>query len=1229
METNQTPYRNLARFGTIIALGLAIYLFSSLQTVEARRMTADTPRSSCVDILAPQDIPLPGVIDFDDLNSGDVIGARYQAATGVTFVGTNLTQAVASTSQIAVSQPNLAINQPIAPNNSSDVPMEIKFDHLVSHVGMWIGDGDGTQMTAVLTVYDGMGVEICHVSRTPVPGALTSFIGLNDPDGNIASLTLDYGKSIQEEMIDDLYYAPIYLPPPPTLCPVALQGYPVAVQAGNPILTSWLVQDFGYSGTQTFLAYDTKSHLVNELYAFAQAPSPNTGIGTFQTGIPTSAPGILYIRPAVRYRIDPNGPFYTCQGPDEIAVTVNAAPPPPTPPNGSVSGTVTDRSGAAIETVPINLCGPGGCTSTASGKSGIYAFPNQPPGSYQIRVSLKNYTPYTSTLTVRSNLNSLVNIVMRHVPPPPDPLPTGTVTGVVRDRNTLTPLANATVALSPNNGNTSGVYRNVITDANGTFTFENLPVGDYTAIATRAQYRLWFLLYSVTEGVTATGEILMFPSVSFPPTQDPASPIDLTVAHVMPVQVTQRWANTLPLVAGKTTFVRVFLEPNGGTAADMPPVLGWITSESCLPGRLEAINSATPVPYVVWDYSNGGRSWVIQSADRSLNFELPIACTADGTRTFTVEFRAPYNYPERSLANNRFNFSITFQNRRPIVVHIVRASLRYNILCPTTLDPHPAPTLAETILSFDFMKRVYPAQVYLVDEGFQDFCMSPREDSLLAGFWYTNVWMQVQYAAFMGSSAPGVAMPVPVEMGYAIIDEHECDGTTCICGQTITPWTYNYVASGRTGIHNCRETAAHELGHARGLNHSGNWHEEDEGGGYWPWPYFHGALSVFGPDETWGFDSTYANPNYEIHAVWSPVSSSMNSTTWHEHDFMAYGWPRWLSDLSWQHLFDDLVGSGPYASPAGAAEMSQRLVSTRYLMVGGYQDDKGAIQITAMRPYTDTTGNLAAALALDATVPASYTLNLVDVYGSILASQEFVVQANGDKQPNFFTTLPYPPGVSAVEVVTGTETVASQLFTSLAPVVSVNNLDSSQVYSNVITLSWTAFDADGDTLTYDVAYSQDGGDTWETKRVGLPTTSVDLDIDYLEGSESALFRVTASDGLNTATDDIDTPVRIERHVPSVEIDSLIEHQVYSDEDVILLQGTYTDREDVPPFDDIEFVWSSDRDGEIGRGQNTTAIGLSAGRHIITLTATDRDGMTGSTSVVIWVGEQIFLPMVKK
>ncbi len=439
--------------------------------------------------------------------------------------------------------------------------------------------------------------------------------------------------------------------------------------------------------------------------------------------------------------------------------------------------------------------------------------------------------------------------------------------------------------------------------------------------------------------------------------------------------------------------------------------------------------------------------------------------------------------------------------------------------------PHPAPTLAETILSFDFMRRVYPAQVYLVDEGLQDFCMSPREDSLLAGFWYTNVWMQVQYAAFMGSSAPGVAMPVPVEMGYAIIDEHECDGTTCICGQTITPWTYNYVASGRTGIHNCRETAAHELGHARGLNHSGNWHEEDEGGGYWPWPYVHGALSVFGPDETWGFDSTYANPNYEIHAVWSPVSSSMNSTTWHEHDFMAYGWPRWLSDLSWQHLFDDLVGNGPFGSPAQQVEAPTPATPERYLMIGGYQDDAGDIQISAMRPYTDTTGNLAVGMSMDASGSLTYTLNLVDVYGQVLSSKDFVLEANGDKEANFMTVLPYPPGVSAVEVITGTQTVTSQLYSNQAPVVQLTNLDGSQVYSGFIDLTWSASDPDGELLTYDVAYSPDGGDTWITRRTGLQEKSISLDTTYLAGSDSVLFRVIASDGLNTGSDDSDAPVK--------------------------------------------------------------------------------------------------------
>ena len=50
---------------------------------------------------------------------------------------------------------------------------------------------------------------------------------------------------------------------------------------------------------------------------------------------------------------------------------------------------------------------------------------------------------------------------------------------------------------------------------------------------------------------------------------------------------------------------------------------------------------------------------------------------------------------------------------------------------------------------------------------------------------------------------------------------------------------------------------------------------------------------------------------------------------------------------------------------------------------------------------------------------------------------------------------------------------------------------------------------------------------------------------------------------------------------------------------------------------------------IARGENTIVTGLTPGRHTITLTATDRDGMTGSVSVVIWVGERTYLPMIRR
>jgi len=57
----------------------------------------------------------------------------------------------------------------------------------------------------------------------------------------------------------------------------------------------------------------------------------------------------------------------------------------------------------------------------------------------------------------------------------------------------------------------------------------------------------------------------------------------------------------------------------------------------------------------------------------------------------------------------------------------------------------------------------------------------------------------------------------------------------------------------------------------------------------------------------------------------------------------------------------------------------------------------------------------------------------------------------------------------------------------------------------------------------------------------------------------------------------------------------------------------------PNLADAAFVWTSDKDGEIGTGPSFASSNLSEGEHTITLTVTDPVGQSGQSSVSITVG----------
>lgn len=253
-----------------IALAMAIFVAPALAGASGRisqsRPAAPAPQQplQCTTIKGPDEIPAAALINFDDLPNAAVIADHYRPTFGVRFEKTDITQAIIYGNEPAeaASPPNVAINNAIFPNTSANVPMNIFFDEPKTHVGFYLGNGETIQPIALLTAYDVAGAVLCQARLAGVPEPHTAFIGLSDPDGRIASVSLTYGDTALSESIDNLYFAPRRGIPPtrtpvPTWTPV-----PTAVPTSGPAPTATpLVPAYSYFPVkpvvfQPILSYD-------------------------------------------------------------------------------------------------------------------------------------------------------------------------------------------------------------------------------------------------------------------------------------------------------------------------------------------------------------------------------------------------------------------------------------------------------------------------------------------------------------------------------------------------------------------------------------------------------------------------------------------------------------------------------------------------------------------------------------------------------------------------------------------------------------------------------------------------------------------------------------------------------------------------------------------------------------------------------------------------------------
>ena len=168
----------------------------------------DVPEPGCYELFSPREIPSPSLIQFDDLADASVIGSYYQASHGVVFEDGKLASVKTQANATAVSSPNVARNQEADPDGGAAVPLSFKFESGKTHVGFYMGNGDADSVPGSMVGYDAAGNVICQVTNAPVPKEHREFIGMFDPQGRIARVTLNYGSTPLAESIDDLYFAP-------------------------------------------------------------------------------------------------------------------------------------------------------------------------------------------------------------------------------------------------------------------------------------------------------------------------------------------------------------------------------------------------------------------------------------------------------------------------------------------------------------------------------------------------------------------------------------------------------------------------------------------------------------------------------------------------------------------------------------------------------------------------------------------------------------------------------------------------------------------------------------------------------------------------------------------------------------------------------------------------------------------------------------------------------------
>ncbi len=379
---------------------------------------------------------------------------------------------------------------------------------------------------------------------------------------------------------------------------------------------------------------------------------------------------------------------------------------------------------------------------------------------------------------------------------------------------------------------------------------------------------------------------------------------------------------------------------------------------------------------------------------------------------------------------------------------------------------------------------------------------------------------------------------------------------------------------------------AQELGHALARGHAPGC---GAGGPDPNYPQYNGygtaSIGEFGMD-------------YATGAVYDPANSN---------DFMSYCGNPWVSTYTYRALISEIQNQ-PTPGPVAASFHAEALPYTaEHLYLSFRVSCDGDVKLldgfTLDGPPTKSQGK-----------ESHYSLELHDADGGVLYAKRLTLeeahQDLGHSHTEYFQSVPAQDGAAKLVFKCGHENGAQVIdLPEQPPEIKLKKKTrrGKGAMSGKLTLEWSGKCAPGESLTYMVRFSNDGGETWRPVVIGLKETKFDVDLDQLPSGDDCRLQVLASTILRTAAAETD-PFAVTRKPRQAMIAPVEDPTETRPARHVELAGCAYSPDGC--CEDEELMWFSSLQGYLGAGSHLIANDLMPGEHVISLVAPDDcDGET--------------------